>query len=50
MKQFLLYPQIMKYVKNILSDKLFSILMKLTIYGHFVAGEDEIKILPRVER
>lgn len=40
----------MKFFKNIIGERLFSKLMKLTFYGHFVAGEDQNKILPCLER
>ncbi|XP_012269777.2 proline dehydrogenase 1, mitochondrial isoform X2 [Athalia rosae] len=39
-----------KLCNNILGDRLFSILMKSTFYGHFVAGEDEQKITPVLDR
>ena len=42
--------QIMKIANTVLGDKLFTKLMKATFYGHFVAGEDEIKIVPTLER
>lgn len=42
--------QIMKLTKSILGEKLFTMLMKGTFYGHFVAGEDQIKIVPTLER
>lgn len=40
----------MKAAKAILGDKLFSLVMKLTFYGHFVAGEDQYAIRPVLER
>ena len=40
----------MKIANTVLGDKLFTKLMKATFYGHFVAGEDEIKIVPTLER
>lgn len=40
----------MKVMKAVMGEKLFMILMKLTFYGHFVAGEDQIRILPTLER
>lgn len=40
----------MKITNAILGDKLFEKLMKATFYGHFVAGEDEFKIVPTLER
>ncbi|CAO1383907.1 unnamed protein product [Diamesa hyperborea] len=42
--------KIMKLTKSILGEKLFTMLMKGTFYGHFVAGEDQIKIVPTLER
>lgn len=45
-----LHPQIMKLMNSILGDKLFNMLMKSTFYGHFVAGEDQVKIVPALER
>ncbi|XP_075156763.1 proline dehydrogenase slgA isoform X2 [Haematobia irritans] len=42
--------QLMKVANTILGDKLFTALMKATFYGHFVAGEDQIKIIPTLER
>lgn len=43
-------PQLMKIGKAILGEKLFASLMKLTFYGHFVAGEDQHKIVPTLQR
>ncbi|KAF5278200.1 hypothetical protein FQR65_LT15742, partial [Abscondita terminalis] len=40
----------MKFAKTILGDKLFSMAMKATFYGHFVAGEDQNTIRPTLER
>lgn len=40
----------MKLMNSILGDKLFNALMKATFYGHFVAGEDQFKIVPTLER
>jgi proline dehydrogenase len=40
----------MKMMKLTLGEKLFTYVMKSTFYGHFVAGEDEIKIAPVLER
>lgn len=47
---FIFSRQIMKLMNSILGDKLFNMLMKSTFYGHFVAGEDQIKIVPTLER
>jgi hypothetical protein len=47
---FLSLLQIMKLMNSILGEKLFNMLMKSTFYGHFVAGEDQIKIVPTLER
>ena len=40
----------MKWAKNVLGEKLFIAAMKATFYGHFVAGEDQYKIRPTLER
>lgn len=40
----------MKLAKGILGEKLFIMAMKATFYGHFVAGEDQYKIRPKLER
>lgn len=37
-------------MKMVMGDRLFALLMKLTFYGHFVAGEDQIRIRPNLER
>lgn len=37
-------------MNSVLGDKLFNALMKSTFYGHFVAGEDQFKIVPCLER
>lgn len=37
-------------MQNTIGERLFSTLMKFTFYGHFVAGEDEEKIRPTIER
>lgn len=42
--------QLMKLGKAILGEKLFGMLMKLSFYGHFVAGEDQQKIVPTLQR
>ncbi|KAH8270923.1 hypothetical protein KR044_000270 [Drosophila immigrans] len=42
--------KLMKLANKIFGTKLFSVLMKATFYGHFVAGEDEQKIKPTLER
>lgn len=42
--------KIMEICRNILGRTLFQKLMKATIYGHFVAGEDREKIMPLVRR
>lgn len=40
----------MKTCRAILGERLFIALMKSTFYGHFVAGEDQYKIRPTLER
>lgn len=56
LKKFLLkyisqpISQLMKAANKILGKRLFTALMKATFYGHFVAGEDQIKIIPTLER
>ncbi|XP_050434294.1 proline dehydrogenase 1, mitochondrial isoform X3 [Adelges cooleyi] len=42
--------QIMKVCKAIFGEKLFTLIMKLTFYGHFVAGEDQYRIVPTLKR
>nr|CAH7756082.1 unnamed protein product [Callosobruchus chinensis] len=42
--------KLMKLTKGLLGEKLFIMLMKATFYGHFVAGEDQYKIRPVLER
>lgn len=42
--------QLMKFTKAILGEKLFTMMMKATFYGHFVAGEDQYKIVPTLKR
>lgn len=43
-------PQLMKLGQKVLGKTLFAKLMKATFYGHFVAGEDQVKIQPTLER
>ena len=40
----------MKISRALLGDYFFSKAMKATFYGHFVAGEDQHKIQPCLER
>lgn len=40
----------MKRAKSILGEKFFGFMMKMTFYGHFVAGEDQYKIVPSLQR
>ncbi|XP_015121122.1 proline dehydrogenase 1, mitochondrial isoform X2 [Diachasma alloeum] len=40
----------MKVAKAVLGERIFTLLMKMTFYGHFVAGEDEEKIKPVIGR
>ncbi|KAK9874314.1 hypothetical protein WA026_002666 [Henosepilachna vigintioctopunctata] len=40
----------MKLTEKLFGEKLFIKMMKGTFYGHFVAGEDEIRIRPTLER
>ncbi|XP_058822312.1 proline dehydrogenase 1, mitochondrial isoform X1 [Topomyia yanbarensis] len=42
--------KLMKLARTILGEKLFVLIMKYTFYGHFVAGEDQVKITPTLER
>ncbi|XP_058454211.1 proline dehydrogenase 1, mitochondrial isoform X1 [Malaya genurostris] len=42
--------KLMKLARTILGEKLFTLIMKYTFYGHFVAGEDQFKIAPTLER
>uniref|UniRef100_A0A182XX53 Uncharacterized protein n=1 Tax=Anopheles stephensi TaxID=30069 RepID=A0A182XX53_ANOST len=53
-KRWLLHHNVreflMKVAQTILGEKLFTLLMKYTFYGHFVAGEDQLKIVPTLER
>ncbi|KAF4518867.1 hypothetical protein B566_EDAN006718 [Ephemera danica] len=40
----------MKVSQAILGKRLFHMLMKGTFYGHFVAGEDQVRIRPTIDR
>ena len=40
----------MKWSRKILGAKLFARLMKMTFYGHFVAGEDRVAIRPLISK
>lgn len=40
----------MKIFKAFFGEKLFTLMMKMTFYGHFVAGEDQYRIVPTLER
>nr|XP_029736407.1 proline dehydrogenase 1, mitochondrial isoform X4 [Aedes albopictus] len=42
--------KLMKLAQTVLGEKLFTLVMKYTFYGHFVAGEDQVKIVPTLER
>ncbi|XP_015608747.1 proline dehydrogenase 1, mitochondrial isoform X2 [Cephus cinctus] len=42
--------KLMKLANAILGEKLFTVMMKRTFYGHFVAGEDEVSIRPVLDR
>ncbi|XP_014246159.1 proline dehydrogenase 1, mitochondrial-like isoform X2 [Cimex lectularius] len=42
--------KLMKLTKSIFGEKLFTLIMKSTFYGHFVAGEDRYKIIPTLMR
>jgi len=42
--------QLMKFMKLVMGEKLFTYVMKATFYGHFVAGEDQYKIVPTLKR
>ncbi|XP_055612273.1 proline dehydrogenase 1, mitochondrial isoform X1 [Uranotaenia lowii] len=42
--------KLMKVAQTVMGEKLFTLLMKYTFYGHFVAGEDQVKIVPTLER
>lgn len=40
----------MKLCKAVFGEKLFTLMMKMTFYGHFVAGEDQHRIVPTLKR
>ncbi|CAI6349024.1 unnamed protein product [Macrosiphum euphorbiae] len=42
--------QLMKLCKAVFGEKLFTVMMKMTFYGHFVAGEDQYRIVPTLKR
>ncbi|XP_026271691.1 proline dehydrogenase 1, mitochondrial isoform X23 [Frankliniella occidentalis] len=42
--------KLMKIMKAVMGEKMFTALMKGTFYGHFVAGEDQERIRPTLER
>jgi len=42
--------KLMKFGKAVLGKKLFAQLMKMTFYGHFVAGEDRERIKPVIHK
>ncbi|XP_030848185.1 proline dehydrogenase 1, mitochondrial [Strongylocentrotus purpuratus] len=42
--------QLLSYSRKLLGKRLFEGLMKATFYGHFVAGEDQPSIKPKIER
>ncbi|KAF2362579.1 Proline dehydrogenase domain [Trinorchestia longiramus] len=42
--------QLMKLGQKVLGKKLFAVLMKASFYGHFVAGEDQQRIQPTLEK
>ncbi|XP_031788105.1 proline dehydrogenase 1, mitochondrial isoform X2 [Nasonia vitripennis] len=42
--------KLMRLMQTLMGERLFSFVMKSTFYGHFVAGEDEIKIAPVLSR
>ncbi|CAH1393849.1 unnamed protein product [Nezara viridula] len=42
--------ELMKLCKSILGERLFVRLMKASFYGHFVAGEDQNRIVPTLTR
>ena len=39
----------MKVGRTVLGKRLFNLLMKLSFYGHFVAGEDQEAIKPTIQ-
>ncbi|KAK3870254.1 hypothetical protein Pcinc_024515 [Petrolisthes cinctipes] len=42
--------KLLKLGQKVLGQRIFASLMKASFYGHFVAGEDQIKIQPTLER
>jgi len=42
--------KIMNWTKTVMGNTIFSLLMKASFYGHFVAGEDDEKIAPKLKR
>lgn len=40
----------MKHLRQVVGKKIFEELMKATFYGQFVAGEDQLRIRPTVDR
>ncbi len=40
----------MKVAQRILGKKLFERIMKMSFYGHFIAGEDQVSIQPTIDR
>lgn len=40
----------MKVVQTIFGKTLFALIMKATFYGHFVAGENSVAIVPQLAR
>ncbi|XP_034827536.1 proline dehydrogenase 1, mitochondrial [Maniola hyperantus] len=41
---------LMKRLRQVVGQRLFEVIMKATFYGQFVAGEDQIKIKPTIDR